>query len=73
MSCCVVHRLLSVKLYGGTTQKKMILTCGRDLQVFGTWVTVKAGKRRSTVHTPPDIFCPFQSINVTLLMFLVTE
>jgi len=66
MSCCVIHRLLSVKLYGGTTQKKMIVTCDRDMQGFGTWVNVKAGKRRSAVHTPPDIFCPFQSTDMTL-------
>jgi hypothetical protein len=40
MSCCVVHRLLSVKLYSGKTQNEMILTCDRHLQVVGTWVNV---------------------------------
>jgi len=44
----------------------MILTWDRDLQVVGTWVKVRAGKRGSTVHTSPDIFCLFQGTSITL-------
>ena len=59
---CVVRRVLSVKLYSGTTQKKIILTYDMDLLVVGIWVKGKAGKMGSTVHTPPGIFFHFRGL-----------